>query len=737
MTFGTFRELVESTEDQRRYFFQLTFGNQAEGYVCIAYLKHTDKKMYTSWFHYPTQLEEMLRSISDHCTQLVHVYYCPNLYEKPGHKDKQYIKTCTNIWADLDTCNPQNLLHEPTVLIQSSPGRYQAIWALDAPVEPSEAENVSLRLHYYHADQGADKSGWDLSQLLRVPYTPNYKYGGLNEAPIVGILHANKNKYRISDFDNYPAVEALKFVEEEKDIPQLPDERAESIVERYAGKLPAHFYNMYHDHPTGDWSAALWNLILCCVEAGMQRGETFLVAQAAACNKYRRDRRPETELWKDVIRGYVKNIERAKLIPTTTATIPKLLTDEETRIAQSTETFIERYVDWAKALTDAPTQYHQAGAFIILSSLLSGNVVLPTSSGTINANMWFMLLANTTLTRKSTSMNIAMKLLYDVDERALMATDGSIEGILVGMADRPKQPSIFLRDEFSGLLEQIAHKDYMAGFAEQLTKLYDGDSLKRLLRKETIDIKDPVFIIYAGGVKDKTQMLLNEEMVLSGFIPRFVFITADQKPEALRPLGPPLEFDIEHREMIKNELIDLKNHYSQDTEITREGKIIGTMHKEFRATLTPEAWTRYNQYELALLQAAHASGLQYLIPVYLRLSVSTLKAALLISASRTREQTVTVEVSDILHAIYYAQDWRIYVSEIVNGIGKTYDEKLMEKIYETVLKSNVAVSRGELMTMFKLDSKRAEVIFNTLTQRGWLMKMDFSGQTRYNAARVI
>lgn len=737
MEFNTFRNLVESTEEQRRTFFKLTFGENVEGYICIAYLEHTTRHMRMVYFKYPNELEDMLESISYASEKLVHVYFSSALYTNPTSKEKKNVSLCTNIWADLDTTDPRLLLVEPSILIETSPGHFQALWLLEDPVPPAEAEDVARRIAYYHADHGADKC-WDAGHLLRVPYTPNYKYGDLQTAPVVSITHAKRTLYRLSDFSEYPNVAALKFMEDVTPIEGIPDEQADEIVARFATALPRSFYHLYEDEPTGDWSTALYRMVNICIEAGMSRAEAFIVANNAACNKYKRDQRPETELMRDVSRTYIKHMEKMQIAPTTNSENPEFLTAEEVRIAQTRGSFIERYIQWAGTLTDAPKQYHQAGAFIILSAILSGNLQLPTSFGTIRPNLWFMILAGSTITRKSTSMRIAMKLLHEVDERAEMATDGSMEGILVGLQDRPNQPSIFHRDEFTGLLDAIAHKDYMAGFAEQLTKLYDGDGIKRLLRKEVIEINDPVFIIYAGGIKDKTQMLLSEEHIMSGFIPRFVFITADTDPSAIEPTGPPRAIDNEARDVLVNELKDIHTHYVLPRTVTRNGKTVGNMAVIYDAVLTEEAWLRYNIFEKAMLDTAISTGLGFLLPVYDRLCTSTLKAALLISSSRQRPTgPVMVERDDIVHAIYYATRWRFYASEIVNGIGKSYDERLIDRIFATIREAPLGVSRAELMTMYRLDVKRADILFSTMTQRNMIYPIDVGGQKRYRAAEVI
>lgn len=734
MAISPFRDIVENTEEQRRTFFKSIFGPFAEGYACIAFKEHTSGKMRMHWFEYPNQLEEMLTSIQSNSQRLAHFWYSTALYTQPGDRHRRFVKYSTVIHCDLDECDPRLLLVQPSYVVQSSPGHYQALWVLDRPIPANEAEDINRRIYYYHRDQGAD-SCHDAGHLLRIPYTPNYKYGELGTAPVVAILEAKPTRYRPTDFSMYPNIQALEFLDRQDELPDMPNKTAKQIIEHYRSTLGTPFEGLYSNEPSsGEWSEVLWRMMNICLEAGMTKEETFAVAQTAACNKYERDHRSEVDLWRDVNRVYVKQIEKLQLIPTTTSEIPQLITQEEVERVQRNETFVERYIGWAKNLTDAPVQYHQAGAFVALSAILCGNVYLDTSHERIFPNLWFMILAGTTITRKTTAMRLSLNLTLDVDERVELATDATVEGILSGLRDRPGQPSIFHRDEFAGLLDAIANKDYMAGFAEQLTKLYDGDNVKRLLRKETIHVRDPRFIMFAAGIKDKIQALITEEQVMSGFIPRFIIITADADLKNLRLTRPPeKETGQEARELLRNELLDIYNHYVQPRPLMKDGKVIGSMPAESEAVMTHKAWERYNQFEQQMMDSAVKSGLNYLMPVNVRLTVSTLKAAVLIAASRKREPQLVVDEQDVIHAIYYAQRWREYASEIVNGIGKSHDERLIDRIISYVSSSPMGATRAELMRVFRLDVKKADLIFGTMVQRNMLFAIDVGGQKRYRA----
>src|SRR5215467_3279996 len=96
------------------------------------------------------------------------MYFCPHLFDKPLRR-KEHSVLPKLLWADLDEADPRKCSVKPSVAIESSPGRYVGLWYLDGEM----TEDLNKRLTYY---VGADHGGWDLTQVLRVPGTINYKY---------------------------------------------------------------------------------------------------------------------------------------------------------------------------------------------------------------------------------------------------------------------------------------------------------------------------------------------------------------------------------------------------------------------------------------------------------------------------------------------------------------------------------------------------------------------------------
>lgn len=377
---------------KRLTLLKLLFGQQS-GFICVAYGlrgKSGAKEFREEFVRYPEDVDKINDIVNE--VLLTHdVWFCPMLLDKRARK-KENVSQTPVAWADLDTCEPERLHVEPTAVVESSAGRYQAYWKFEKKVLPEEAENISQRIAYHHAEDGADRSGWDLTQLLRMPFTYNQKYVS---NPLVVPIDIGRARYRLEDFDeHYPQLAEYQYL----DIP-LPDqedliENVDEFLQQKRLKLNPMIWKLYQETPEGDWSSSLWRLNMLLFEAGFERNEVFAIAMHSACNKYARDGRDPSLLWKDVCRAEAKHLSNEHSLSRKTTADKPLISDQERADLESEDTFVERYITWAKSLGDAAQQYHQAGAFTALSALLSGNVRLPTSFGTIIPNLWFMILAD-------------------------------------------------------------------------------------------------------------------------------------------------------------------------------------------------------------------------------------------------------------------------------------------------------------------------------------------------------
>ena len=143
---------------------------------------------HTHYFDYPREAgraEALCNRLSNEGCE---VYQCAHLLTAK-RRVKAYAASLSACYVDGDGAKPAADMAQPTAIVVSSPGREQYWWRLSRPVEPEEGEDLNRRLAYAMA---ADLSGWDLTQLLRVPGTRNHKYP---DAPMVEVVHLAGDSY--------------------------------------------------------------------------------------------------------------------------------------------------------------------------------------------------------------------------------------------------------------------------------------------------------------------------------------------------------------------------------------------------------------------------------------------------------------------------------------------------------------------------------------------------------------
>src|SRR5215831_19874512 len=126
-------------------FFQVLFQEvHEEGYLCLARRVTGRGSFEERFFRWPDELEEALQFIN-HVLMGNDIWFSPMLYDSKERR-KERVLTCPVLWSDLDRCEPDNLLVPASVVLESSPDRYQAFWILDGPAEPAEAQEASRRI---------------------------------------------------------------------------------------------------------------------------------------------------------------------------------------------------------------------------------------------------------------------------------------------------------------------------------------------------------------------------------------------------------------------------------------------------------------------------------------------------------------------------------------------------------------------------------------------------------------
>lgn len=702
----------------RTTFFNYLFGEQV-GWLCIATATPNaiDSSFAHKFFEWPHEHkkcgEYIQQQVSTH-----NVWFCVSLLkEKAATKDN--CLPGSFIWADLDQVSPTDLQMKSlpaTSILETSPGSYQGFWRLSHEIPADIREDLAKKVTYYVE---ADKGGWARNKLMRVPFTRNHKY---DSKPEVDLQFAYETLVPVEVFDGLPDPPVSPDAIPLPDMPGIEELPAPAnVIYKYSYQLhDTAFANLFgtEPHESDDWSKRMWRLINLLLESGLSHEETFSLTISAQCNKYKRDNRPLSYLWREILKAEGLRTKAITILGAYQPLVmPELTANDDQPPFQN---FVTDYKDWASEVTDAVTEYHELCAFILLSATASAGVKLHASFGKMVPNLWGLVLGDSTLTRKTTAMELAMSFLREVDSEAVVATDGSPEGLLTVLSMRSDQVSVYYKDEISGLFSAINSKSYLSDMPETLTKMYDvPEYYSRPLRKETIIIKNPYFIFFGGGIKEKVYQLIDDNYVLSGFLPRFLIVNGYADLSAIRPTGPPNEKTAQGRMKLQQRINQL--YASTSIEIPMKiGTQVVTMPGSLDAHLKQDAWDTFAEIERKMISVASESPNSMLaLPTFTRMGFSLLKMAVLLAACRGPDSANRLEVkaSDINEAAWFVQRWGRHSIDLINNAGISKSERVIEKVMRTV-GNNPGCTKTYLMNVHRLNSKETTELLQTAADRG-------------------
>ena len=275
---------------------------EEEGYVFLPY-KTGSRWVESEAYNWPGDAQKIEDHVERHGDQHDQ-YYCPNLFSKPERR-REYVKKPKWLYADLDSVDPRKIDLKPNLAVQSSPGRHQGLWRLARPLTPEKHETYNRRLTYAI---GADKGGWDLTQVLRVPGTRNHKYPGKVK---VRLRWSSNGKFTLVKIRSYlDGIErnlADVQILDATDL-LLPAESADSIRKRIWKALDIRARELLGTTETpgiGDRSDRLWELECRLLEAGLDPEEVFVVVKGSVWNKFEGRRDSDVQLWREVQKAHL------------------------------------------------------------------------------------------------------------------------------------------------------------------------------------------------------------------------------------------------------------------------------------------------------------------------------------------------------------------------------------------------------------------------------------------------
>ena len=309
------------TPEQQLKIMGKIWGYSRKGYVFVPWINGdaADKTERRKSFHegrafkWPSDRPAILQHLKAHAQD--ELYFPPNIFEGK-RRVEQFVAAETVLYADLDPVDPDTLSSKPTIAWESSPGRFQGVWLLNsAKIGASWAGKENHRLT---AAIGADPSGWDSTQLLRVPGRPNFKpeYKDQNKGePVMGrgLLWDNGPRYVWSDFDDLPEVGSIV----QQDSGLAVDETVVSEIDRHAvwTKVRLKVSSRVREYmglktlPVGaDRSDVIWDISCELADAGCTAVEIVALLRPTVWNKFT-DRHDELQL---LLKGAVKAVQHRR-----------------------------------------------------------------------------------------------------------------------------------------------------------------------------------------------------------------------------------------------------------------------------------------------------------------------------------------------------------------------------------------------------------------------------------------
>lgn len=373
--------------------------------------------------------------------------------------------------------------------------------------------------------------------------------------------------------------------------------------------------------------------------------------------------------------------------------------------------FVSGYIDYASMCSDAPFEYHEALAFILLAcatpKVRAELSIYPEGLGT---NLYVVLIGDSTRSRKSTSTALALHVLQRALSDALLPDSASPESLVEQLAERSGRSTVFVADEFAGLLDKLHHQKHMAGFVALLLTIYSGRDYrysrhsKRTKDGERVSDQDVVHephLSIAAAATPSIFSTTTQTDIETGLLPRFAVVM----PETLPPRKPFYQAkppDQSYTNALVKVLADLHVWAQKRPKVVFGPGALETVDG-FQAEI--EAMAGEDNAPTIMLQ---------------RLGAMALKLSMLVACGRlnaTESSTLTVTEDDARQAVGVARRWKEYAIRFAERVGETQFETVVQRV-KRLLTPGKSVERRTIARKLHLSKRTLDEVQETLVDRG-------------------
>lgn len=346
----------------------------------------------------------------------------------------------------------------------------------------------------------------------------------------------------------------------------------------------------------------------------------------------------------------------------------------------ASDSFVTRYVDYARQRTDAPPEAHELMSIGVLSALAGPKPRLPlaTSIDGVPLAIWTLYCVNSTEGRKTTTINLALDMVIETMGReGVLYWEGSPQGILQRLQVRDGMPAVFARDEYSGLLGQMNRAGgHMAGLAQMFIRAYDGVPLENVrtrkrengkLQDDTDRVIQPYLVKLCASTWDSFVTRATIDNVLDGFLARFAVFSGTADPQPQKKVTPEL----------RTLRLSLIRHAQEFHEKCRHIQSV-----DVDEDVLALAWDLEREWSKTAVESSRpeAAG-----PALKRLAETVLKAAGLLAIDEARlRQVAVIRGHHFEAARQIGGRWLKSTLKLIDALGRSEFQKNCESVLATI-----------------------------------------------------
>ncbi len=365
--------------------------------------------------------------------------------------------------------------------------------------------------------------------------------------------------------------------------------------------------------------------------------------------------------------------------------------------------FIDDYVAYASSRTDAPKVFHKYMAYLTLSCTLGRKAYLEFAGDRVYPNMYVLIIAPSTLFRKSTSLGIALQVIRRVDDHIRLPDDLSSESLVKVL--QKAGTGLIYSSEFLKLLHMF-QKEYAQQIKPILTDIYDCPEeypVPFRMKDPTADlqvIQRPVVNIASATVSSWLLEAASADDMKGGFLSRFLYVVADTKEQYMpRPPGASEAELMNLAQRLKYVQTNYWNPTNSPMLMDDEaGARFDTWSEEFSNQIENDPRCKEVQSALG------------------RIMVYTLKFAMMECVMRCQ---MVINIEDIERAIALTLECKEGLIKAMSDLQDSQnDARSLLKKARKYLQNHTTCSRKDMMKTLNLYEKETEHIISTMKMSG-------------------